>query len=241
MIDIEKLLDNKVPENMRKHASIILQSKLRPIRLLIEQRRVPKEGWDDDVINLLLTLLSWMDTDKDPKGIKVGEREARVASKLIYNLAGGFCHGVGRSGNILAFQPKAVGSSQTHLLANNLALDMLQRCGANNLKSACVLPVATGLALGLSASVARDELKKSVVVYPRVDHKSPIKGLQLVGLKVRIIESILSGDAVKVPVDEVQKAVDSNTAAIVSTTTFFPPREPDNVKVLAKLADEETL
>ncbi len=241
MIDIEKLLDNKVPENMRKRASIILQSKLRPIRLLIEQRRAPKEGWDDDVINLLLTLLSWMDTDKDPKGIKVGEREARVASKLVYDLAGGFCHGVGRSGNILAFQPKAVGSSQTHLLANKLALDMLQRCGANNLKSACVLPVATGLALGLSASVARDESKKSVVVYPRVDHKSPIKGLQLVGLKVRIIESIISGDAVKVPVDEVQKAVDSNTAAIVSTTTFFPPREPDNVKALAKLAEEENI
>jgi O-phospho-L-seryl-tRNASec:L-selenocysteinyl-tRNA synthase len=241
LIDIERLLKDTVPENMRKRAQIILQSKLKPIRLLIEQRRVQKEGWDDDVINLFLTLLSWMDTDKDPKGIRVGEREARVASKLVFELAGGFCHGVGRSGNILDLQPKAVGSSQAYLLANKLALDMLQKFGARNLNSACVLPVATGMALGLSASVARAKSKKKEVVYPRIDHKSPLKGLQLAGLNVKTIEPIVSGDSVKVPVEKVQKAINSKTAAIVSTTTFFPPREPDDIKALAKLAEEENV
>lgn len=239
MIDLEEMLKNEIPKHMLKHASVTLRAKLKPIRLLIEQRRVPEEGWDDDVIEFFLTLLSWMDTDKDPEGAQIGEREARVASQLVYNLAHGFCHGVGRSGNLTAPQPKAVGSSLAYLLTNRLTLDMLQRCGAPNLNSTCVLPLATGMAIGLSVSVARSESKKHVVVYPRVDHKSPLKGIQLAGMKVKTVEPDVAGDAVRTSVEKVRKAIDAKTAAIVSTTTFFPPREPDDIKAIAKLAAEE--
>ncbi|TET58516.1 O-phosphoseryl-tRNA(Sec) selenium transferase [Candidatus Bathyarchaeota archaeon] len=239
MIDIEELLKNEIPKHMLKRASVTLRAKLKPIRLLIEHRRVPEKGWDDDVIEFFLTLLSWMDTDKDPEGAQVGEREARVASQLVYNLAHGFCHGVGRSGNLTAPQPKAVGSSLAYLLTNRLALDMLQRCGAPNLNSTCVLPLATGMAIGLSVSVARSESKKHVVIYPRVDHKSPLKGMQLAGMNVKTVEPEVDGDAVRTSMKKVRKAIDAKTAAIVSTTTFFPPREPDDVKAIAKLAAEE--
>jgi O-phospho-L-seryl-tRNASec:L-selenocysteinyl-tRNA synthase len=226
---------------MLQHGLLVMQTKLKPVRLLLEQRRVPEEGWEDDVIDFLFTLLSWMDTDKDPKGARIGEREARVASPFVSKLAHGFCHGVGRSGNIAAPQPKAGGTSLTYFLTNKLALDMLQRAGAPNLKSACILPLATGMAIGLAVGVARDDTKKREVVYPRVDHRSPLKGMQLMGLNVKIVDSEVYGDAVKVPMTKLSEAIDEETAAIISTTTFFPPREPDNVKAIAKLAAEENV
>jgi O-phospho-L-seryl-tRNASec:L-selenocysteinyl-tRNA synthase len=95
------------------------------------------------------------------------------------------------------------------------------------------------MALGLAASVARDVTKKNVIVYPRVDHQSPMKGLHLVGLHVRMIESIVSGDAVNTPIENIRNAVDLKTAAIMSTTSFFPPREPDDIKAIARLAEEK--
>jgi len=236
LIDIESMLKDTIPKHILHHGLLVMQTKLRPIRLLFEQRRVPEEGWEDDVIDFLLTLLSWMDTDKDPKGARIGEREAKVASPFVSKLAHGFCHGVGRSGNITAPQPKAAGTSLAYFFTEKLALDMLQRAGTPNLESACVLPLATGMAIGLAVGVARDDTKKREVVYPRVDHDSPLKGMRLVGMKVKIVDSEVSGDAVRVPIDAVSNAVDKETAAIVSTTTFFPPREPDDVKAIAKLA-----
>lgn len=239
MIDLEPLLKHTIPDHILQRGLLVMQAKLKQIRLLFEQRRVPQEGWEDDGIDFLLTLLSWMDSDKDPEGARIGEREARVASPLISELAHGFCHGVGRSGNIAAPQPKAAGTSLICFFANKLALDMLQRVGAPNLKSACVLPLATGMAIGLSVGVARDDTKKREVVYSRVDHRSPLKGIELVGMKVKTVDSEVSGDAVRVPIGKLSEAVDEETAAIVSTTTFFPPREPDDVKGIAKLAAEE--
>lgn len=241
MIDLESILKHTIPNHILHHGLLVLQAKLKPIRLLFEQRRVPEEGWEDDVINFLLTLSSWMDSDKDPKGVRIGEREARVASPLISELAHGFCHGVGRSGNVAAPQPKAAGTSLMYFFANKLALDMLRRSGAPNFESACVLPLATGMAIGLSVGVARDESKKREVVYPRVDHLSPLKGIELAGMKVKTVDSEVSGDVVRVPISKLSEAVDEETAAIVSTTTFFPPREPDDVKAIAKLAAEESI
>jgi len=241
LIDLENLLKHTIPKHVLHHGLFVVQSKLEPMRLLFEQRRVPEEGWEDDVIDFLFTLLSWMDTDKDPKGVRIGEREARVSSPFISKLAHGFCHGVGRSGNITAPQPKAAGTSLIYFFTNKLALDMLQRAGAPNLKSACVLPLATGMTIGLAAAVAGDDTRKREVVYPRVDHRSPLKGMQLVRMKVKIVDAEILGDAVRVPTNKLSEAVSEETAAIVSTTTFFPPREPDDVKAIAKLAADEDI
>ena len=153
MLDLESLLKQTIPDPMLKRGLLVLRAKLKPIRVLFEQRRVPEHGWDDEVIDFLLTIFSLMDTDKDPESARIGEREARVASPLISELAHAFCHGVGRSGNVTAPQPKAAGGSLMYLFANKLALDMLQRMGAPNLKSACVVPVATGMAIGLAVSL----------------------------------------------------------------------------------------
>lgn len=241
MFDLDSLLKQTIPDPMLRHGLVVLRAKLKPIQVLFEQRKVPEQGWDDEVIDFLLTIVSLMDTDKDPESARIGEREARVASPLISQLAHGFCHGVGRSGNVAAPQPKAAGGSLTYFFANKLALDMLQRMGAPNIRSAVVVPVATGMAVGLSVAVARDTTNKREVVYPRVDHQSPIKGMQLAGMKIKTVNGEVFGDAVRVPVERISEATSKETAAIVSTTTFFPPREPDDIKGIAKLAKEENI
>jgi len=239
LLDFESLLAQTVPEHMLRRGLVVLRAKLKPIEVLFEQRRVPDEGWDDDVIDLLLTILSLMDTDKDPESARIGEREGRVASSLVSELGHGFCHGVGRSGNLSAPQTKAAGASLAQFFANRLALDAMQKAGAPNLRAACVVPLATGMTMGLAASVAREATGKTEIVYPRIDHNSPMKGIQLVGMKAKVVEGEVFGDAVRVPVERVSEAITDKTAAIVSTTTFFPPREPDDVKGIAKLAEEE--
>lgn len=241
MINLKPYLKGTIPEHMLNHGLMILEERLKPIRILFEQRRVPATGWDDDLIKELLTLFSWMDSDKDVKGVRIGEREARVASPLISELAYGFCHGIGRSGSISSPQPKAGGASILSHFSRKLALDMLQRTGTPNLASTCVLPLATGMAVGLTAAVAREETGKDGVVYPRVDHSSPRKGLKLVGMKVKEVETEVVGDAVKVSPEKIAEIIGEDTAAILSTTTFFPPREPDDVKAISRLANDENL
>jgi O-phospho-L-seryl-tRNASec:L-selenocysteinyl-tRNA synthase len=204
----------------------------------LEQQKIPAEGLPDDVLKAFIYFLSSMDADKDPKAARVGEREARTASKLLMELSGGFIHGVGRSGSLTSPQPKASGGSLMYHLANRLALDALRNFGVPNIRGAIVLPVATGMALALALSVVREKTGKNLVVYPRVDHKSPLKAIKLVGMKANVLEGEVIDDAVKVPIEAVEKAVSNNTAAIVSTTTFFPPRAVDDVVEIAKIAEK---
>ncbi len=52
-----------------------------------------------------------MDTNNYSSKIGVGEREARVESFIVRNRYFNLLHGMGRSGDIVAIQPKAAGSS----------------------------------------------------------------------------------------------------------------------------------
>ena len=121
MENLRRLFKSLVPEKYLDRGLTILKSQIEPIRILLEQRKVPDEGWTDEQIKVFLKLLSSLDTDKDPKAARVGEREARIASPLISDLATGFCHGIGRGGELAAAQPKAPGTSILYKLANQLA------------------------------------------------------------------------------------------------------------------------
>ena len=46
-------------------------------------------------------------------------------------------HGIGRSGDIAAVQPKAAGSSLLMKLTNSLVLDCIRRCGNNICVMSC--------------------------------------------------------------------------------------------------------
>jgi O-phospho-L-seryl-tRNASec:L-selenocysteinyl-tRNA synthase len=120
-----------------------------------------------------------------------------------------------------------------------LSSDAMKRFGVPNIKKAVVFPVATGMTLALVLCAARNFTGGKEVVYPQIDLNSPLKAIHLAGLKERIIEGEVYKDAVNVSPEEIEKAVNENTAAILSTTTFFSPREPDKIKAIAKIADEK--
>ncbi|GAI60969.1 unnamed protein product, partial [marine sediment metagenome] len=115
MFDFNKIIDyfksTSIPQNMLDRGQLVLNNFLKPMKTLFEQRNVPQKPWSEGQIEFLLQMLSNMDTDKDEKSSRVGEREARIASSLHLKTSSGFCHGIGRSGFLTAPQPKAPGGS----------------------------------------------------------------------------------------------------------------------------------
>jgi O-phospho-L-seryl-tRNASec:L-selenocysteinyl-tRNA synthase len=248
---LKDTLRDKLKDLMEKgileRGLMILDDQLDAIKRLLEQRSIPEQGWTAKQIDLLLTLLSSMDTDKDDVAAHVGEREGRTASDYVLSLAAGFAHGIGRSGDISAVQPKAAGGSILNSLASRVATSLIKKIGLPAIEAAIVLPMATGMSIGLCLAAIHqgwvdktpgDPWQRTEVIIPRIDHKSPLKGIKLAGFTPVIVEGQLDGDAVVIPVESIKKAMTKKTAAIVSTTAFFPPRSPDDIKGIAKLAKD---
>ncbi|MFX1278384.1 MAG: O-phosphoseryl-tRNA(Sec) selenium transferase [Promethearchaeota archaeon] len=250
MVDFNKISEffknTPIPQNMLDRGQIVLKNFMKPIKNLFEQKCVPQNAWKDEQIEFLLETLSNMDTDKDSDAARVGEREARIASKLHLKTSAGFCHGVGRSGFLTAPQPKAPGASIMYELSNYLARDILRNFGLPNITEAIVVPLCTGMSLSLVLGALRPEeennsnIKRTVLV-PQIDHKSLLKSIEFMGLNPKIINGRIFGDAVRIPIEEIETNIDNNCYAIISVTSFFPPREPDNVKEISKLAKKNKL
>ncbi len=247
MVDLKKIIEffksSSIPENMLNRGQLVLNNFLKPIKILFEQKSVPEDPWSDDQIEFLLTTLSNMDTDKDDNAARVGEREARIASKLHLKTSAGFCHGVGRSGFLTAPQPKAPGGSIMYELSNYLARNFMKNFGLPNIKDAIVVPLATGMSLALCLGALRPDLNdnKNIVLIPRVDHKAILKAIDLMGFKSKIINGKIFGDAVRVQIEDIKANLDKDCFAILSFTSFFPPREHDELKEIAKFAQENNL
>ncbi|MFX0138184.1 MAG: O-phosphoseryl-tRNA(Sec) selenium transferase [Candidatus Hodarchaeota archaeon] len=248
MVNFNKIIDffegSNIPKNMLNRGQLVLNEFLNPIKILFEQRSVPKEPWTEEQIEFLLQTLSNMDTDKDKNAARVGEREARIASKLHLKTSAGFCHGVGRSGFLTAAQPKAPGGSIMYELSNYLARSILKNSGLSNITDAIVVPICTGMSLALTLGALRpdwgdqdSDLKRTVLV-PQIDHKSLLKSIDLMGFKTKIISGKIFGDAVRIPIEEIKFNLDEECFAVISITSFFPPREPDNIKEISKFAKE---
>ncbi len=241
-MEIDKLLSDLIPENMMRRGKITLDEQISPLKDLMSRRRLPDTSFTDFQIELLLNLLSAMDTDKDLAAARVGEREGRVASPLVARLAGNFVHGIGRSGHITAPQPKAAGASLMQKLTNQIATDAIQRLGLPNMQHGAVLPLSTGMCIGLVVSALRREHGVKQILYPRIDHKSPTRGISLAGVKEITIPTELQGDAVATDMSVFEReAMSRDDCAVLSTTTFFPPRESDPVKEIAKICSERRI
>jgi O-phospho-L-seryl-tRNASec:L-selenocysteinyl-tRNA synthase len=251
LVDFNKIIDyfksSQIPENMLNRGQIVLDNFLKPIKVLFEQKSVPKEPWSDDQIEFLLQTLSNMDTDKDNQAARVGEREARIVSKLHLKISGGFCHGVGRSGFLTAPQPKAPGGSIMYEISNYLARNFLKNFGLPNIDSAIVVPLCTGMSLALCIGALKpdwnnaDLLNKRTVIVPQIDHKSLLKALDLIGVRTKIVKGKIEGDAVRISIDDIKNSLDENCFAVISATSFFPPREHDDIKEISKFAKEKNL
>lgn len=68
----------------------------------------------------------------------------RVYSPLVARRHALLSHGIGRSGDINAIQPKAAGSSLLNKLTNELVLDAVHVLGLRTVNHALVVPMATG-------------------------------------------------------------------------------------------------
>ncbi len=233
-------INNFLPKNMEKRGKISLNENIKIINNILEQRTIPEEGISEEHIQFLLRILSFMDTDKDPNVIQIGEREARVLTRIQKESVFNFCHGVGRSGNLIDPQPKAPGASIMYKLTNQILESFLKKLGLK--VKAIATPIATGMSIGLALSAARKRYKVDSVIYPYAAHKSPIKATSFIGLRMRLVETVLDGDKVYVPVEDIEKAIDKEKNPVVlSTLTFFPPRESDNIVEISKICEEKDI
>jgi O-phospho-L-seryl-tRNASec:L-selenocysteinyl-tRNA synthase len=240
--EIDRILEKNIPKSMLQRGRTTVDSLLGPVRDVLNRRQFPEKALTDLQLEMMLQLLSSFDTDKDPEAARVGEREGRVASPYIGRLSAGFNHGVGRSGHLTAPQPKAPGASLMQQVANNVALDAIRKLGLSNMKSGIVTPLSTGMSISLILGALRREYGIKQVLYPRIDHTSPQRAIALAGLEKTDIPTVIEGDGVQADLSVLEKYIKTAEAsAVLATTTFFPPRESDPVKDIAKLCADHNI
>nr|XP_046184783.1 O-phosphoseryl-tRNA(Sec) selenium transferase isoform X3 [Oncorhynchus gorbuscha] len=211
------------------------------IRLLLEQGKCPEEGWSESTIELFLNELAVMDSNNFLGNCGVGEREGRVASSLVARRHYRLIHGIGRSGDIAAIQPKATGSSLLNKLTNSVVLDILKLSGVRSVTSCFVVPMATGMSLTLCFLTLRHKRPKGrYIIWPRIDQKSCFKAMITAGFEPVVVENILEGDELRTDMEAVERKVQElgaeNILCIHSTTSCFAPRVPDRLEELATIS-----
>ncbi len=217
-----------------------LQRRRKLIKSLLSERRLPKMPWDDAQVELFLSELSLMDSNNFVDNVGLGEREGRVACHLVSKRHYGMSHGIGRSGELSAEQPKAAGSSLLAKLANYLVKDACAVAGLEDIGKALVIPVATGMALVLSMMALRSVRPDArVVVWSRIDQKTCIKSIVAAGYTVIRVELKRQGSALVTDVEAIESEIESigaeNVACVLTTSSCFAPRSPDNVVAVAKV------
>ncbi|EMP37383.1 O-phosphoseryl-tRNA(Sec) selenium transferase [Chelonia mydas] len=208
------------------------------LRVLLEQGKCPENGWDESTIELFLHELAIMDSNNFLSNCGVGEREGRVASGLVARRHYRLIHGIGRSGDISAVQPKAAGSSLLNKLTNSIVLDIIKLAGVRTVTNCFVVPMATGMSLTLCFLTLRHKRPKAkYIIWPRIDQKSCFKSMITAGFEPVVIENVLEGDELRTDVKAVEAKIQDlgaeNVLCVHSTTSCFAPRVPDRLEELA--------
>lgn len=170
-----------------------ISSRQRMLSSLLSERRLPKKGWDDLMIEYALNEFAMMDSNNYPANVGVGEREGRVFSNLVAKRHFHLSHGIGRSGDVSEAQPKAAGSSLILKLTNILAMNAITNiCGFSSLKHGIVVPICTGMSLALSLSALKSKNPHAkYVLWPRIDQKSCFKSILAAGLIPIVVENVM--------------------------------------------------
>ena len=257
--DVQALALGLLPDSAGALAAgaAALRRREEAVRALLASRSLPAAGWPDDWTVAFMQSLAAMDGNNAETGVGAGEREGRIFSRLVSARHWGLAHGVGRSGELTAAQPKAAGSSLLFRLTNVLALAAVRACGVTRAAAALVVPCATGLTLALTlralearaaAAAAAGEARPAgprYVLWSRIDQKSCFKALTLAGLTPVVIELSRGGaDGEELRTDEAAlraalgRLPAGSVAAVVTTTSCFAPRAPDDVVAVARLCAE---
>jgi len=234
-----KLAAGLVPSSYISQGDQALRSHRALTKQLLEQKKMPIKGWSSETIELLLNDLSLMDSNNFPGNVGAGEREARIICPLVarrhYNLG----HGIGRSGDIAAVQPKAAGSSVMMRLTNLLVTDVLRQAGVPATAASFVVPMATGMALVLCMLTLRSSRPEArYVVWSRIDQKSCFKSIMTAGFIPVIIPLLIKGDELCTDVAGIQAKLaelgHKNVLCVLTTTSCFAPRVPDSLVEVAE-------
>ena len=125
---------------------------------LLQHKVLPEEGWSDGLITSFLHRISQLDSNNFLGNVGAGEREGRVYSNLVRERHFQLAHGIGRSGDVAAVQPKAIGSSVLNKLTTNFVLHLLKKSlNMNEINAVLLLPMATGMAMSLVLLALRYE------------------------------------------------------------------------------------
>eukprot|EP00798_Chlamydomonas_sp_ICE-L_P014521 gene14521-20552_t len=167
-----------------------LNQRRKQIKVLLSSRRLPEAGWDDATIEAFVADLSAMDSNNFRDNVGVGEREARVASDLVARRHFRLAHGIGRSGDVAAEQPKAAGSSLLAKLATLLVADAMAIAGMADIGAVTLLPLATGMAITMTLLALRPSRPPSAkyAIWSRIDQKTCLKAITAAGLVPVVIE-----------------------------------------------------
>ncbi|CAG2232952.1 SEPSECS [Mytilus edulis] len=220
-----------------KQAKLVHQKR---IKHLLQHRKIPEDGWTDQTIELLLQELSVMDSNNFPDNSGVGEREARIFSSLVATRHYRFGHGIGRSGEITAIQPKAAGSSVMMKLTNSLMLDVIKISGIQSAASCFIVPMATGMSLSLCMLTFKQSRPNAkYVIWPRIDQKSCIKSMITSGFEPVVIENCMEGDELKTNLTAILEKIEElgpdNILCVMTTTSCFAPRVPDRLEEISEI------
>ncbi|KAK8813173.1 hypothetical protein WA158_002765 [Blastocystis sp. Blastoise] len=213
---------------------------------LLSHRKIPEVGWDDQTIEYILSQLSLMDSNNFYGNTGVGEREGRILSGMVARRHFYLAHGIGRAGDVQAYQPKAAGSSLIVQLTRTLAIDYLHFYGLTEIKDCLVLPLATGMSITLVLlTLKKCRPQAKYVIWPRVDQKTCLKAIITAGFIPIVVENILVGDELQTDTETYESLVNSyapeEVACIMGTTSVFAPKDPDNISFISQLGKEKNI
>jgi O-phospho-L-seryl-tRNASec:L-selenocysteinyl-tRNA synthase len=217
------LLTKLVTPSYVQNGREALHSDESAIRSIVAQRRMPENGLPDPLIQHLLQQLALMDTNNALSHCGAGEREGRVISNLVRSRHFYMTHGIGRSGDLRADQPKAAGSSCLYQMANFMVLDAIRLAGCPKVEEALIVPMATGMTLGLllrsltTGPLRRPQTAKYVVI-PRIDQKTCLKCIVAAGFLPLVVELRPKPLSTNQTVGAIPASASGNTASGATTT-----------------------
>jgi len=215
------------------------KTRQKKLNMLLEQKKIPKQGMEDSLIEYILEELSIMDSNNFQSNCGVGEREGRVYSSIVSRRHHGLSHGIGRSGNISEQQPKAAGSSIIYKLTTYLASHALELAGMNKPVHCLVLPFATGMSLTMCMlTMKKNKPLAKYVIWSRIDQKSCFKSIFTAGLTPLVVENTLIDGELQTDLIQIQNLIElygQEILCVLSTTSCFAPRQPDHVDEIAKM------
>lgn len=139
-----------------------------------------------------------MDSNNFYAKVGVGERESRIFSSLVTRRNFFMGHGIGRSGDVMANQPKAAGSSLLLQLARCLTVSALKQLNYEFVEDVLLLPLATGMAMVMTLlTLAEMAPEKKYVIWSRIDQKTCLKAIKTANLIPIVVEEVIDGDALK--------------------------------------------